>query len=403
MLPLGVPVHRGSTSLRAPPCGGCHRRRRLVRHPAGRRRALALVAGDVVGNGASALAAAGQLRSAVLLAVSGTPTPAAFSRESPGTPRWCPSAPAPSICLAVVRPASGAFRYAVAGYPPPFVVDRTGATTPQAPTGDGRLGCTTTYVSGAGVLRDDEVLLVASDGFQLPAGRTLRRPRVTSTRGVPSCSTAWPPRRGSSTTPSCSACAAVPARAAGAALPALPDTVGVVRHEVAAWLRRAGVEPIDSSAVVQAVSELASNSVEHAYPAGTDHRRTEITVTAGLTTGCVVELDLRDNGRWRPPEPVAGRGRGPPMSREFVDDLRIDTGARRDRCRLRHRPSVDLRAQRATVGSGSGGGAALRLDVSDGHVGVRGAVGPSRGGRAQLVLGGSRPPGPGPRPSTSPR
>lgn len=391
MLPLGVPVHPGldvaaSAVVQEDAAAGGDWFDTLPVDDG----ALALVAGDVVGNGASALAAAGQLRSAVLLAVSEDADPGRVLTRVARYAEVVPECAGASICLAVVRPASGAFRYAVAGYPPPFVVDRTGATTPQAPTGDGRLGCTTTYVSGAGVLRDDEVLLVASDGFQLPAGRDPLPPpagdldawcaqllhRVATAPGLVDDAVLLGVRR------------RPPLEPLELRYPALPDTVGVVRHEVAAWLRRAGVEPIDSSAVVQAVSELASNSVEHAYPAGTDHRRTEITVTAGLTTACVVELDLRDNGRWRPPEPVAGRGRGLPMSREFVDDLRIDTGASGTRCRLRHRPfgSTSVLSERRS-GRAAAAGPPFALDVSDGHVGVRGAVGPSAADELRLVLG----------------
>ena len=340
--------------------------------------ALALVAGDVVGNGASALAAAGQLRSAVLLAVSRTPTPPRSHASRPvrrggARVRWRQHLPGSA-------PGERAFRYAVAGYPPPFVVDRTGADDTAGPDRRRAAGLHDHLRQRRRRPPGRRGAARGLDGFQLPAGRDPCRPRVTSTRGVPSCSTAYCHRAGASTTPSCSACAAVPARAAGAAQ-ALPDTVrrrpprgGGSGYVARAWSR-------STSAVVQAVSRVRLQPVEHAYPQhrpppDRDHRH-----PAGLTT--------RVRGGARPPattvvggHPSRRRSRTrPAMSREFVDDLRIDTGASGDPVPSGTAPSVDLRAQRATVRVGQRRRPGrLALDVSGRSCGVRGR--PVCGGRA---------------------
>ena len=132
--------------------------------------ALALVAGDVVGHGQASLAVAAQLRSAVLLAVSEDDDPGRVLTRVARYARTVPEVAGAAICVVVVDPATGTFRYAVSGYPPPVVVAPSGATAPLAATGDGRLGSSTAFHTRTETLADDEVLLLASDGFRLPTG-----------------------------------------------------------------------------------------------------------------------------------------------------------------------------------------------------------------------------------------
>ncbi|WP_395696302.1 ATP-binding protein [Nocardioides sp.] len=353
--------------------------------------ALALVTGDVVGHGRAALAAAGQLRAAVLLAVSEDDDPGRVLTRVARYAATVPEVRGASICLAVVDAGGRSLRYAAAGYPPPVVVSPSGTLAALPTTGDGRLGCTETYGTRRATLDVQEVLLLASDGFQLPAGMApVTQPRGDIARWVDDL---LHQVAGATGLVDDAVVVAVRRRAPQPALtlryPALPDTVGVVRHELAAWLGRAGVEPIDASALVQAVSELTSNCVEHAFPPGTDHRRTEVSVTCRLTEGCVVVLDVRDNGRWQPPRPRTERGRGLYLSRAFVDDLRIDTGPGGTRCRVRHRPfrSTGVLGASPVPHARVVAGREFGLDVTDGHVHVRGAVDPPAADELRLVLG----------------
>ena len=90
-----------------------------------------------------------------------------------------------------------------------------------------------------------------------------------------------------------------------------------------------------------AVSEAASNVVEHAYPPGVsgdieiDGR---VNVVAG--GGRVAELTIRDRGRWRPiPERPENRRRGIPLMRAAVAELNID-GTEQGTCVRMRGPAV---------------------------------------------------------------
>ncbi len=89
-----------------------------------------------------------------------------------------------------------------------------------------------------------------------------------------------------------------------------------------------------------AVSEAASNVVDHAY-----HRETpgtiDITGRVAVEPGGarVVELAVRDHGRWRPiPERTENRRRGIPLIKAAVAELVIDATDHGTCVRMRSRP-----------------------------------------------------------------
>lgn len=119
-------------------------------------------------------------------------------------------------------------------------------------------------------------------------------------------------------------------------LPADPSCLKAVRTRTQEWLVAAGWPDEDADDVVYAVSEAASNAIEHAYPPG--HRphgrnghgpelRITGTVLGDADSGFCVEVRVRDHGRWRPPSTEPGhRGRGLAVMRSSLAAVTIRTG-----------------------------------------------------------------------------
>ena len=108
-----------------------------------------------------------------------------------------------------------------------------------------------------------------------------------------------------------------------------------IRSEVRRWLGSLGLIEDAASDVVFAVSEAATNAVEHAYrrPAAADV--VELTL---WTEGAAICIEIADHGRWRPPasSELSGRGRGIPMMRALLDSVLISYDEHGTRVLLRH-------------------------------------------------------------------
>jgi anti-sigma regulatory factor (Ser/Thr protein kinase) len=105
-----------------------------------------------------------------------------------------------------------------------------------------------------------------------------------------------------------------------------PAALSLIRDRLRRWLAAQGWPDAEREDLLLAVSEAASNAAEHAYPPGVhgtieiDGRITEISDGARM-----VELTVRDRGRWRPiPELPENRRRGIPLMRAVVADLVIE-------------------------------------------------------------------------------
>ncbi|MBV9161191.1 MAG: ATP-binding protein [Pseudonocardiales bacterium] len=124
-------------------------------------------------------------------------------------------------------------------------------------------------------------------------------------------------------------------------LAAEPAALSLIRDRLRQWLRTHHWPDAELEDLVLAVSEAASNVVDHAYPPGVpgnieiDGR--VIVVPGGAR---VVELTVRDRGRWRPiPDRPQNRRRGIPLMRATVAELVIDGTERGTSVRMRG-PSV---------------------------------------------------------------
>ena len=119
-------------------------------------------------------------------------------------------------------------------------------------------------------------------------------------------------------------------------LPADPSCLKAVRTRTRAWLVAAGWPDEDADDIVYAVSEAASNAIEHAYPPGPrplgrNGRGPELRITGTVlgdaSNGFCVEVRVRDHGRWRPsPADPGHRGRGLAVMRSSLASVTIRTG-----------------------------------------------------------------------------
>ncbi|GLY53281.1 ATP-binding protein [Lentzea sp. NBRC 102530] len=122
--------------------------------------------------------------------------------------------------------------------------------------------------------------------------------------------------------------------------PADAHEVGPVRHRLRTWLKDSGLTDDEASALVLAASEAINNSVEHAYPAGSDGT---VDVRARVEPDGSARVDVTDRGQWRTPPPaLTMRGRGLLLMRESVDEVELARRASGTTVRLRLTPSAGV-------------------------------------------------------------
>ena len=109
-------------------------------------------------------------------------------------------------------------------------------------------------------------------------------------------------------------------------LPAQPATLSLIRERLRRWLTTHRWPNAEVGDLVLAVSEAASNVVEHAYlddPPGNIEIAGRVTVESDGAR--IVELTVQDHGRWRPaPEHSDNRCRGIPLIKAVVAEMAID-------------------------------------------------------------------------------
>ncbi len=112
-------------------------------------------------------------------------------------------------------------------------------------------------------------------------------------------------------------------------LPAVPASLGEVRHTLRRWLAPKPLSEGDLSTLLIAVGEAATNAVEHAYGLADAVFSVEATDESGLLT-----ITVSDRGAWRPPRALEHRGRGFQIMRGLVDDVDVQTTERGTSVRL---------------------------------------------------------------------
>ena len=100
-------------------------------------------------------------------------------------------------------------------------------------------------------------------------------------------------------------------------LSARPAALREARRRLERWLSAGDVAPALSARIVLCANEAIANAVQHAY----GPKDALIWLSASRAAG-VLELRVRDEGRWREPAPER-RGRGLKLMRAFSDNVDV--------------------------------------------------------------------------------
>lgn len=314
--------------------------------PLGDRR-IAVLIGDVPGNGTRACVLMGQLRSVLNAALlNGLTLPEALAHLDRFV-ACVPAAAGTTLCVAVHDPATGELAYATCGHCPPLVLSASGTVGYLPGSGGVPLG-----MPGGGVplvrsarLGPHDVVVLHTDGLVkhpgAPLSEGLRTLLAEATRLAPGLAS------GELADPVHQLCQGLVESVTDAgvlddvsiiALQRLdrispdyreqltcgPGVPGEVRTGLGRWLEGVGADAEDVRDVQLAVGEAVINVIEHAYPDGPG----PVLVEASHDPSGRVYLTVSDQGRWLTPlaEPDL-RGRGLRLIRACMDSVEIDSSA----------------------------------------------------------------------------
>lgn len=112
-----------------------------------------------------------------------------------------------------------------------------------------------------------------------------------------------------------------------------PRQLARIRAEVRRWLTPLTLPADAKQDLVLAVSEAASNAIEHAYTSTTPDGTVELTFWTEAGALCI---EIVDRGHWKTPSTQPdGRGRGLPIMRTLVEFVMIHYDTRGTRVLLR--------------------------------------------------------------------
>ncbi len=307
---------------------------------------LLVAVGDVVGRGATAAAAMGQLRSALrAFALAGEAPSAILSRLS-GFADTVTEAMAATAVVAKLDPATGRLRFACAGHPYPLLV-RADGTAEYLEHGRGvPLGCLPdpTYEEAGVELAPGDTLLLYTDGLTERRGQdldaVLERVRVSAGAAAEAAVESLLDRAVGAAGDDAPAddVALVALRYSGTAavkrltLPAVTEQVPIARHAIRDWLAALGASDFATADLLLASGEAIANAVEHS---GTDRVEVELSPPVANSVGILV----RDFGGWKEPVVSSHRGRGFGLMRALSDDCAVERGPEGTVVRLRRRIS----------------------------------------------------------------
>ena len=143
--------------------------------------------------------------------------------------------------------------------------------------------------------------------------------------------------------------------------PADARQLGAIRNEVHRWLAPLALPEDDEDDVVLAVSEAASNCIEHAYAPATVDGTVELTFWTEPPSLCI---EIVDHGAWRKPSDTpTSRGRGIEIMRRLMAGVLIHFDGGGTRVFLSHLLSDEAVAPIATARSDDVGGASESVFV----------------------------------------
>jgi GAF domain-containing protein/anti-sigma regulatory factor (Ser/Thr protein kinase) len=301
------------------------------------RERVAVAVGDVVGHGVGAAAIMAQLRTALrAYAIDGHE--AADVVERVNRLMWA-LGPAAMTTLAflVLDPDAGTLELVNAGHPPPILIPPDGDASLLPLQGNVALGATelARYRSEVHPLPARGAVLLYTDGLVERRGASiddgLERVRALAAPAddVEALCDRLVERLVTDERPDDVAIIAArmiepPARMSGS-WPADRESLGIVRKLLRRWLVACGADRDEVYDITVAAQEACANAVEHAYGPGPQEFAVEAVCDHGL-----VRVEVRDQGRWRPPRGTH-RGRGMLLMSELMDSVDIkhtDEGTR---------------------------------------------------------------------------
>ncbi|WP_091948680.1 SpoIIE family protein phosphatase [Trujillonella endophytica] len=296
---------------------------------------VAIAVGDVVGQGPSAAAVMGQLRSALSAALlQGCPPAAALELLDRFASRL-PGALASSAACLVVDRAAGRVRWARAGHPPPLLVTGEGVTLLDGAGSGSVLGVPgrAAYTEGSVSVAPGTTLVLYTDGLVERRSETLDAGLARITAAARRHAAADPerlvqhlladvlPDDERSDDVAVIAVRVVPPPL-HERLPADPVQLARVRRAVGAWTAAVGLPPDTVDDLQLALGEALANAVEHAYP-GPGHEG-ECEYSLEREPDGSVRAGVRDSGTWRPAPADRGfRGRGIELIGALATDVSI--------------------------------------------------------------------------------
>ncbi|SNS76067.1 anti-anti-sigma factor [Geodermatophilus saharensis] len=295
---------------------------------------VGIAVGDVVGQGPSAAAVMGQLRSALSAALlQGCPPAQALELLDRFATRL-PGALASTAACLVLDWRAGTVDYALAGHPPPMLLGEDGVTFLDDGAGavlgvPGRPA----YTESRTEIAPGTTLLLYTDGLVERRGEPLDTGLQRVARAAARLASAAPDRLTRDLLAEVLDDDALPDDVAVIAvrvtppplherLPADPARLRGVRRAVSAWAADAGL-PEDSVDDLQlALGEALANAVEHAYAGSGGEGRCEYRLER--TPDGSVDVCVRDEGVWRPvPADRGHRGRGLELISALATDVEV--------------------------------------------------------------------------------
>ncbi|MGX5655091.1 SpoIIE family protein phosphatase [Geodermatophilus nigrescens] len=295
---------------------------------------VGIAVGDVVGQGPSAAAVMGQLRSALSAALLQGCAPAEalelldrFAARLPG------SLASTAACL-VLDWRAGTVRYARAGHPPPLLVADGRASFLEDGAG-AVLGAPgrRPYAEGSVDVVPGTTLLLYTDGLVERRGEPLDTGLQRVADAAAALSDVAPAGLTRALLAGVLDETALPDDVAVIAvrvtppplhetLPADPARLRGVRRAVTAWARAAGLSEDGVDDLQLALGEALANAVEHAYAGNGGGGRCEYRLER--TADGSVDVCVRDEGVWRPaPADRGHRGRGLELIAALATDVEV--------------------------------------------------------------------------------
>jgi len=306
--------------------------------------AVAVVVGDVVGNGAPAAAVMGQLRSALAGALLAGCPPARALEVLDRFAAHVSGARVSTVACLRLEPDTGRLTYSSAGHPPPLLVHAVDATGRDGYLDGGlgpALGLPTSgpRLEAARTLSPGATLVLYTDGLVERRGATLDDGLARLAAAVTGRRSAELPElvdgvlgelvSGNGGTDDVAVVAVrllvAPLRLD---LPAEPARLAEVRRAVRRWASDAGLAPDAIEDLLLTLGEATGNAVEHAYRDADVPGRVIVELSVDGTGARDVVVAVTDTGTWRPPPADPGfRGRGLQIISALARDVDLSPGS----------------------------------------------------------------------------